>query len=81
MDYRQRPLYASGKPVEVAPEPEPVVYKATKVYMRDGNKELAVFDSYADDHIGAILEVQDSFLAGGKSYNEPVLAVINGGKA
>lgn len=50
------------------------------VYFRNKEGKLGMFESPEKDHRDAILEVCEALVTSGEGYNEPVLAVINGGK-
>lgn len=50
------------------------------VYLRASDVDIAKFEIVKDDHFDAIIEVQEFFIREGIGYNEPILAVIEGGK-
>ena len=58
-----------------------------KVYFRQhtlkGKKKLGIFNVELferEDHTDAILDVKEALVASGEGYEEPVLAVIDGGQ-
>lgn len=74
MNFRPREFYTKAVPKKVV-EATPI-----RVYFKEEGKLACVSAAGAYDHEDAILFVKEAINNSGHAWNEPVLAVIEGGK-